>query len=75
MEGIQFLWNIAVDCQDTRVNERVVELLLQLHTNVDFGMEDKVPIFEDQFIESCRNIINEQVKRIQNRTQEELDAV
>jgi hypothetical protein len=29
------------------VTQKAADLLMQLHTSVDFGMEDKVPIFED----------------------------
>ena len=47
MEGIQGLWKIAIDCLDKKVGECVTNLLLQLHTNVDFGMEDKIAFFED----------------------------
>ena len=75
MEGIQSLWNIAIDCQDSKVNNKVIQLLLQLHTNVDFGMEDCIPQFEDQFIESCRNIINDCLHKIENRTAEEKQKI
>jgi len=62
MEIINSLWKIAIDCQDTAVNTKVVSLLLQLHTQVDFGMEQQISQFEDQFIESCFKIISEQNK-------------
>ena len=64
------MWKVAIDAAEKKVNEKVVELLLQLHTNVDFGMEHLVPHFEDQFIESCFRIINEQLDGISNRTPE-----
>ena len=60
MEGIQGLWKIAIDCVDTRVGKCVTRLLLKLHTDVDFGMENQIPIFEDQFVGSCMHIIKEQ---------------
>jgi len=47
MEGILGLWKIAIDSLDKKVGECVTNLLLQLHTNLDFGMEDNVPLFED----------------------------
>jgi len=47
MEAIKSLWKIAIDCQEKLVNERVVQLLLQLHTNVDFGMEKLIPLYEN----------------------------
>ena len=59
MEGIQGLWKIAIDCLDKKVGECVTNLLLQLHTNVDFGMEDRIAFFEDQFISSCFGLIYE----------------
>lgn len=71
MEGILGLWKIAIDSLDKKVGECVTNLLLQLHTNLDFGMEDNVPLFEDQFIGSCLKIIAEQYQKIQQRTQEE----
>jgi len=62
MEIINSLWTLAIECQDTAVNTKVVSLLLQLHTQVDFGMEQQISQFEDQFIESCFKIISDQNK-------------
>jgi len=45
-------------------------MLLQVHTSVDFGLEDKITMFEDQFIESCMRIIREQKERIEARSEE-----
>jgi hypothetical protein len=59
MNGILALWKIAIDCRDTKVGESVTNLLLQLHTNLDFGMEQHIPVFEDQFVGSCLQIIKE----------------
>ena len=59
MEGIRVLWKIAIDCQEKKVGESVTNMLLQVHTCVDFGLEDKITMFEDQFIESCMRIIQE----------------
>jgi len=39
MEAISALWAIALNAQDTKVASAVTSLLLQLHTNVDFGLE------------------------------------
>jgi hypothetical protein len=72
MQGILGLWKIAIDCKEAKVGESVASLLLQLHTNVDFGMENMIPIYEDQFVTSCLKIIREQLDVIQNRTPEEL---
>jgi len=47
MNGIKALWKIAIDCRDKKVGESVTSLLLQLHTNLDFGMEQSIPVFED----------------------------
>lgn len=71
MEGIQGLWKIAIDCRDTKVGESVTSLLLQLHTNLDFGMEALIPQFEDQFVSSCLKIIREQSESIKLRKPEE----
>ena len=43
MEHIEGLWKIAIDCKDAQIGESVTSLLLQLHTNLDFGMEDMIP--------------------------------
>jgi hypothetical protein len=59
MEGINGLWRIAIDAQEKKVGESVMKLLLQLHTDVDFGMEHQISTFEDQFIDSCLSIIQE----------------
>ena len=56
LEGINGLWRIAIDSQDKKVGESVTKMILQLHTDVDFGMEDQIPVFEDQFITSCFNM-------------------
>jgi hypothetical protein len=47
MEGIGVLWKIAIDCQEKKVGECVTNMLLQVHTSVDFGLEDKITMFED----------------------------
>ena len=47
MMGIGVLWKIAMDCQDRKVGEAVTNMLLQVHTSVDFGMEEKITLFED----------------------------
>ena len=57
LEGISGLWKIAIDSQDKKVGESVTKMILQLHTDVDFGMESQIPVFEDQFISSCFGII------------------
>lgn len=75
LEGINGLWRIAIDSQDKKVGESVTKLILQLHTDVDFGMEDQIPIFEDQFITSCFNIIAEQIKVVEARSPEENQAL
>lgn len=74
MEGIEGLWKIAMDCRDQFVGKKVTALLLKLYTDVDFGMEDQIPKFEDQFIQKCFNIINEQSVAINNRSKEEHEA-
>lgn len=50
MDGIEGLWKIATDCQNADVGKKVATLMLKLYTEVDFGMEDQIPQFEDQFI-------------------------
>ena len=64
MEGIQGLFKIAIDCLDKKVGECVTNLLLQLHTNVDFGMESLIPQFEDEFIHTCLGLISQQYEQI-----------
>lgn len=68
MKSIRGLWKIAIDCKDAKVGEAVTWLLLQLHTNLDFGMEHLIPQFEDQFVSSCLQIIKEQRAAIAQRT-------
>ena len=71
LEGINGLWRIAIDCQDKKVGESVTRLLLSLHTALDFGMEDRVAIFEDEFIASCFKIIREQMAVADERSEEQ----
>ena len=71
MEGIGVLWKIAIECQERRVGECVASMLLQVHTSVDFGLEDQITMFEDQFVESCMRIIGRQTDTIARRSPEE----
>ena len=48
----------------------MTRLLLSLHTALDFGMEDRVAIFEDEFIASCFKIIREQIAVADARSEE-----
>ena len=50
-------------------------MLLQVHTNVDFGMEEEITSFEDQFIESCLSIIRREKETIDSRSAEVLQAL
>lgn len=50
-------------------------MLLKLHTRVNFGMEDKVVEYEDQFISSCMRIIREQKELIEARTPEQVKQI
>lgn len=58
------LWKIAMDCQEKKVGECVASMLLQVHTSIDFGLDDKITMFEDQFIDSCMQIIHLQNQAI-----------
>ena len=42
-----------------------------MHTSVDFGIEDQITVFEDQFIDSCMRIIRQQKEAIEARSEEE----
>ena len=57
MEGINGLWKIAIDVQEKRVGESVTKLLLQLHSDLDYEIQDQLTTFENLFIESCFRII------------------
>ena len=72
MEGISVLWKIAMDCQTKKVGEGVTNMLLQVHTQVDFGLDDKITMFEDQFVESCMHIIAKQKEIIEARSPERI---
>ena len=50
-------------------------MLLQVHTNVDFGMEEEITSFEDQFIESCLTIIRREKEAIDSRSTEVLQKL
>lgn len=75
MKGIKGLWKIAIDCKDVKVGEAVTQLLLQLHTNLDFGMEHLIPQFEDQFVSSCLQIIKEQRTAVSQRTAQQNEEI
>ena len=57
MEGINGLWKIAIDVQEKKVGESVIKLLLQLHSDLDYEIQDQLTTFENLFIESCFRII------------------
>ena len=71
MEGIAVLWKIATDCQEKKVGEQVTNMLLQLHTQVDFDIEDMITSFEDQFVQSCVQLIKKEKAKIESRSAEE----
>lgn len=60
-----------MDCEQRKVGECVTNMLLQVHTSVDFGLEEKITMFEDQFIASCLQIIERQRDAIESRSEEE----
>lgn len=64
MEAIQALWKMALNAQDSKVASAVTSLLLQVHTNVDFGLEHKIPVAEEQFVQSCINMIRQETDAI-----------
>ena len=57
MEGVNGLWKIAIDVQEKKVGESVIKLLLQLHSDLDYEIQDQLTTFENLFIESCFRII------------------
>ena len=71
MEGIGVLWTIAIDCQEKIVGECVTKMLIQVHTQVDFGLEQKITMYEDQFVASCLQIIARQRGAIEGRPEAE----
>ena len=49
--------------------------MLQLHTNVDFVMEDRIASFEDQFLSSCLGLIYEYNEKIKKRKEVEIKQI
>ncbi len=70
LEGINGLWDIAIDSNDREVNERASTLLIKLHTSVSFELEEQVPMFEDYFITRCIDHINAELDRIGARVEQ-----
>jgi len=64
-----------MDCQEKKVGECVTKMLLQVHTQVEFGLEDQITRYEDQFVASCMRIISQQQALIERRSPLELQTL
>lgn len=71
MEGLAGLWQIAKQAELSKVNDAVVSLLIQIHTQLDEPLKARLPEFEDLFISSCVGSIQEQQHLISLRSDEQ----
>lgn len=69
LNGLDTIWKIIIEAKDARVENKATAFLIQLYTCVDFSLQDRVPEFEDAYIEFCIKSINFYKDLIQNRTE------
>ena len=75
MEGMAGLWRIVAQVETGRVCEAVVSLLIQVHTNLDPSLESRLSEFEEIFINSCVDTIQENLGIIRARSDEMKEKV
>ena len=61
--------------ENTKVTEAVFALLIQIYTNLDSSLMERLSEFESEYIEHCINSIRENLQNIERRTPEEKEAV
>ena len=57
LEGLAGIWKIAGQASDAKVCDAVVNLLLQIHTQVSDDLKSRIAEFEDMYIEQVINNI------------------
>ena len=70
MEGMAGLWRIAAQVENGKVGDAVVALLIQIHTNLEPSLEGRLSEFEDLFISSCIDTIQDNLTIIRARSDE-----
>ena len=67
-EGLAGIWRIASQAENAKVNDAVVALLIQVHTNLAASLESRIAEFEDLYITGCVNIISQNLAMIEARS-------
>ena len=67
-EGLAAIWRIAYQAENGKVNDAVVGLLIQVHTNLAASLESRIAEFEDVFITGCIDIITQNLALIEARS-------
>ena len=67
-EGLAGIWRIASQAENAKVNDAVVALLIQVHTNLAAPLESRIAEFEDIYIAGCVDIISQNLALIEARS-------
>lgn len=75
LDGLPGLWRIASQAENAKVIDAILALLIQIHTNLDSSLHDRISEFENLFINTCVDTIKENQAFIQARTPDQKIAV
>lgn len=53
LTGLQTIWAVAMECQESSVIQKATQLLIKLHTQVTFALEHRLHEFESAFTQHC----------------------
>lgn len=73
LDGLNMIWRIATESTSKNVIDSAGKLLISLHHGVAAELRDRIPDFDDIFIDRTFQIISEQIPVIKARTQEDSD--
>jgi len=71
LDGYDLIWRISTESSSKAVIEAGVKLLIQMHHEVTGELEEHIPEYEQQYIDKCFIIIQDQIKAMDQRSEEE----
>ena len=74
VEGTASLWRLATQASEIKVHEAAVALLIQIHTHLQDSLKPRLSEFEDLFINSCVDSLQDNLQIIEARTAEQKTA-
>lgn len=73
LDGLNMIWRIATESTSKNVIDSAGKLLISLHHGVAADLRDRIPDFDDIFIDRIFQIIEEQIPLIKARSPEDRD--